>query len=277
MEITIIFIFAIIFSAFGTIVGFGGGIFMLPFLIIFFRIPINVAAGSVILALLPGSLISTYFNAKAKKIDYLAGVALEVPTIIGTVFGSLLTAIIPVIILDIAFAFFVSGIGIYTLKKGFKDNIQAVSKNNIFFRLNRIGPRVIKKTETGAYRISFFVAVAFGMMAGMMAGMFGVGGGFLKTPMMVNIFNIPPSVAAATSLFMIFFTSLTGSFSHYMLGHINFTYSTPIIVGFIVGSFVGNHLNLKLSERFLVKLIGIGLIFAGFAVLLNTIFIKQIM
>jgi hypothetical protein len=112
------------------------------------------------------------------------------------------------------------------------------------------------------------------MIAGMMAGLFGIGGGFLKTPIMVNVFGIPPSVAAATALFMIVFTSLTGSISHYMLGHINFTYSLPIVAGFIVGAFVGNHFNLKISEKTLARLIGFGLVLAGVAVLLNTLFIK---
>ena len=55
---------------------------MLPLLIIFFRIPIDIAVGSVILALLPGSLISTFFNARQKKIDYLAGILLEIPTMV---------------------------------------------------------------------------------------------------------------------------------------------------------------------------------------------------
>ena len=273
VEIVIILLFAIIFSAFGTVVGFGGGIFMIPFLLVFFQIPLNIVAGSVILALLPSSLISTIFNARAHKIDFLAGVALEVPTIVGTISGSLLISFLPVYILEIAFSFFISIIGFYTYRKGYKGNIKP-GKNHIFFKLNKIGPRVIKKTETGAYRISFFVAVCFGMMAGMMAGMFGIGGGFLKTPIMINVFNIPPTIAAATSLFMIVFTSLTGSVSHYLLGNINFTYSVPIIAGFIIGSFVGNHLNLRLSENFLTKLIGVGLVFAGFCVLVNTIVIR---
>jgi hypothetical protein len=272
MQIALIFLFAILFSAFGTIVGFGGGIFMLPFLIIFFGIPINIAAGSIIIALLPGSLISTFYNAREKKIDYLAGIALEVPTIIGTILGSLLTAYIPINILEIIFSFFVSILGVYTYRKGQKKLVH-ISRGHIFFKLNKIGPRVIKKKGNSAYRISFFMAVGFGLLAGMLAGMFGVGGGFLKTPIMVNVFNIPPSVAAATALFMIVFTSLTGSFSHYFLGHINYTYTVPIVTGFIIGAFAGNNLNMKISENFLAKLIGIGLVIAGFSVLINTIFI----
>ena len=273
MDIALIFLFAVLFSAFGTLVGFGGGIFMLPMLIIFFRMPIDIAVGSVILALLPGSIISTYFNARLKKIDYLAGILLEIPTMVGTVAGSLLTSIIPLFVLEIVFAFFVSLVGIYTYRKGGKGNIQA-NRNKFFFKLNKIGPRLIKRSESGAYRISFIVAVSFGLAAGMIAGLFGVGGGFLKTPIMVNVFNIPPSIATATALFMIIFTSLTGTASHYFLGHIEFTYAVPIVAGFIVGAFVGNHLNIKISEKFLAKLIGVGLVFAGFSVLMNILLIQ---
>jgi len=273
IQIVLIFFFAVIFSGFGTLVGFGGGIFMLPLLLIFFNVPINIAVGSVILALLPGSLISTFFNARLKRIDYIAGICLEVPTVIGTVIGSFLTSIIPLLFLEILFSVFVSFVGIYTYRKGEKGKIQ-VSKNHIFFKLNKIGPRIIKRTEAGAYRISLFVATGFGLSAGMLAGLFGVGGGFLKTPIMVNVFNIPPSIAAATALFMIIFTSLTGSVSHFFLGHMDFHYSIPIVGGFIVGAFVGNHLNLKISEKFLAKLIGIGLVFAGISILVNSFLIK---
>ena len=175
--------------------------------------------------------------------------------------------------MEILFSVFVSFVGIYTYRKGGKGDIQ-ISKNHIFFKLNKIGPRVIKRTKAGAYRISFLVANAFGLSAGTLAGLFGVGGGFLKTPIMVNVFNIPPSVAAATALFMIIFTSLTGSVSHFFLGHMNLQYSIPIVAGFIIGAFAGNHINVKISEKFLAKLIGIGLVFAGFSILINTFFIK---
>lgn len=273
MQIILVFLCGVLFSAFGTVVGFGGGIFMIPVLIIFFNVPINIAVGSVILALFPGSLISTYFNFKGKKIDYLAGIFLEVPTIAGTVLGSFLTAIIPLFSLEIIFSVFVSVLGVYTYRKGQRNKMK-LSRDNIFFKLNKIGPRVIRKSGKGAYRISAALASTFGMLAGLMAGLFGIGGGFLKTPIMVNVFGIPPSVAAATALFMIVFTSLTGSVSHYFLGHINFTYSLPIVAGFIVGAFTGNHFNLKISEKALAKLIGLGLLLAGAAVIIKAIIIK---
>ena len=59
MEFILILLLALLFAAFGTIVGFGGGIFMIPILVIGFILPIHVAVGSVILALFPGSLVSS--------------------------------------------------------------------------------------------------------------------------------------------------------------------------------------------------------------------------
>ncbi len=274
MQLIIIFLFAVLFSAFGTVVGFGGGIFMIPFLVIVFKVPINIAVGSIILALFPGSLISTFYNFRAKKIDYLAGIILEIPTVIGTVAGSFLTSILPVDILKIIFSVFILITGIYTFKRGGKSEGKNSSKENVFYKLNKVGPRIIKRTTYGAYRISYSVALFFGLAAGLMAGLFGIGGGFMKTPIMVNVFNIPPSIAAATALFMIVFTSLTGSISHFLLGQINITYSIPIVLGFIIGAFAGKQINFKLPENVLGKLIGIALILAGIAIAVNTFFIK---
>jgi len=264
MEFILILIIASLFSAFGTIIGFGGGIFMIPVLVIVFKVPINIAAGSVIIALIPGSLISSFYNFKRKKIDLSAGVILEIPTIIGTILGAYLTSVLFSNTLEITFALFVSLVGISMIKNK-KDD-----KNmKIFKKINDLNPALIRQSGQLKYRINYFLSSFFGLVAGVMSGLFGIGGGFLKTPIMINVFNIPPSVAAATALFMIFFTSLTGSISHLYLGHLNFKFSTPIVLGFILGAFIGNKLNIKFSEKTIRMLIALGLICAGVSVLIH--------
>ncbi len=270
MEFILILILALLFAAFGTIIGFGGGIFMIPILVIGFNVPINIVVGSVILALLPGSLISSYFNYKRKKIDYRAGITLEIPTILGTILGAYLTSVLALNVLEIVFAFFVSLVGLSVFKKTNQDKEQD-DRLEIFKKLNKFNPAITRKIGNIQYRMSYLLTGIFGLLAGIVSGLFGIGGGFLKTPIMVNVFNIPPSVAAATALFMIVFTSLTGSISHFYLGNLDFFYSIPIIIGFILGAFLGNQLNLKFSERTLKKLIGFGLFTAGFSILLNII------
>ncbi len=271
MTYILITICAVLVSAFGTVVGFGGGVFMIPILVIFFHVPIKFAISSVLLALLPGSLISTLFNAKQKKIDYKGGIILEIPTILGTILGSYLTALLPTLIIEIIFALFISMVGIYNIKTAHTDNSK--HKNSIFYKLNQIGPGIERNSQFGFYRMSHLLTIVFGMLAGMLAGLLGIGGGFLKTPIMVNVFNIPPFVASATALFMIIFTSATGSVSHYLLGNLYFTNALPVVIGFVLGAFIGNSINVRISEIMLRKLIGFGLLLAGVSVLIYSFFL----
>jgi uncharacterized protein len=258
-------------SSFGTIVGFGGGVFMIPILVIIFNIPINIAVGSVIFALFPAAVISSYFNIKDKKVDYQAGIILEIPTMVGTVIGALLTKILPIKMVEIGFSLIICMVGIFNLKNA--EPVKHVDrKDSFFYKLNSIGPGIIRRSKYGAYKISFLLSGLFGLTSGIIAGFLGIGGGFMKTPIMVNVFNLHPIIATSTALFMIMFTSLTGSISHYMLGNIHFRYATPIVLGFIIGAFVGNFWGIKIKGKTIKIYIGIGLILASLSVLIYSLF-----
>ncbi len=244
---------------------------MIPLLVIGFHVPLNIAVGSVLVALFPSALISTVYNARKKLIDYKTGLLLEVPTAFGTVFGSYLSLIIPILILELIFGIFVVYLGINFVLKSYDTKPKNI-KDSLFYKLNRIGPSVIRKTSYGAYRVSFILALVFGIMAGTMAGLFGIGGGFLKVPIMVGVFSTPTQVASATGLFMIVITSLTGSISHYFLGNIHFGYAVHVIIGFVIGALAGNSLSAKLDEHILKRLIGIGLSLSGMVFLIYSVF-----
>jgi uncharacterized membrane protein YfcA len=243
MEILII-LFAVIISAFGTIVGFGGGVFMVPLLVIGFHVPINIAVGSVLVALFPSALISTIYNSRKQLIDYKTGLLLEIPTMFGTVFGSFLSVIIPVLILELIFGVFITYLGVNFIKKSYGEQVRNI-KDSIFYKLNKIGPKVIRRTSYGAYRVSFMLALVFGIIAG--------------------------TSAAATGLFMIVITSLTGSISHYFLGNVHFGYAIPIVIGFVAGAFIGNSITAKIDEHILKRLIGIGLSLSGLVFLIYAV------
>jgi uncharacterized protein len=269
MEILIIF-FAILISAFGTVVGFGGGVFMIPLLVIGFHVPLNIAVGSVLVALFPSALISTLYNWKKKLIDFKTGILLEIPTAFGTVFGSYLSVIIPIFILELIFGIFVVYLGINFIINSYTGKSITI-RNSFFLKLDQIGFAVDRRTEYGNYRVSFILALVFGILAGTTAGLFGIGGGFLKVPIMVGIFSMPAQIASATGLFMITITSLTGSISHYFLGNVHFGYALPIIIGFVIGAIIGNSFSTKIDDHILKRLIGIGLSLSGFVFLVYSI------
>ncbi|QLE02749.1 sulfite exporter TauE/SafE family protein [Galbibacter sp. BG1] len=269
--ITIILILiSMTISMFGSVVGFGGGIFMVPILITVFNFPLTVAVGSVMLSLIPSSVISTFLNRREGFVDFKMGILLEIPTILGVVVGSLLLSYISAERLEVLFAVLVLFLGIsFFLKKKKKKK----RDSGFFYKLNKYKPRYIIKNEKNhvAYRFSVWMVLFFGMLAGTLAGLFGIGGGFLKTPIMLKVFKMPVKIATATALFMIMITSTTGSITHYMLGHIDLSKAWPIMLGFTLGAIGGQQLNLKMKNATLEKLIGMGLVLAALVMMSNFI------
>ena len=255
-----------IISAFGTVVGFGGGIFLVPILVTIFHYKLSFAVGSVMLSLIPSSLLTTWYNRKSGRTDYKMGILLEIPTIVGTIFGSIMLAYISANRLESAFSCLVLLLGLsFFLPKGDKSK----SRKGFFFRMNRMRPSfIIKNDKVGkAYQASLWMIALFGGLAGTIAGLFGVGGGFLKTPIMVKVFKMPAKVAAATALFMIVITSTTGTISHYLLGNVQFQSSWPVMLGFLLGAILGKTFNTKIKDKNLEKMIGLALVLAGLIML----------
>lgn len=270
--IIILLVISFIISLYGSLVGFGGGIFMVPILITFFHFPLHLAVGSCMIALVSSALISTYFNRKNSYVDFKMGTLLEIPTMIGVVIGSLLLSYIAADKLEYIFAAMVFFLG---LSFFIKRKNQSKGKLSFFSRLNKVAPRLIIKNQKNhvAYRVSLLMVLFFGSVSGVLAGLFGVGGGFMKTPIMLKVFKIPPKIATATALFMIVITSITGSVSHYLQGHINFKMAWPVIVGFALGAYFGKKINTHLADKTLERMIGGGLLVA--AIVMTANFIAQ--
>lgn len=263
----LLIIISFLISLFGSIVGFGGGIFIVPILMAFFGYSLELAVSTTMFSLIPSALISTLLNRKAGNVDFKMGILLEIPTVIGVVLGSFLLTYIAPKNLEIVFSILVLGIG----SSFFIKRKEASSKLNFFERLNQLQPRYIIKNRKKhvAYRVSLQMVLFFGMLSGTLAGLFGMGGGFMKTPIMLKVFKIPPKIATATALFMIMITSITGSMSHYLQGHIVFEKTCPVIIGFTLGAIVGHKISTTISSSLLEKLIGFALLLASLIMLFN--------
>ena len=270
MEELLIFILGVIVSGFGTMIGFGGGVFMVPILIIFFGYNIEIAIGATMASLVPGSIAASIFNFKDRSIDYLVGTLIQLPAVAGTVLGAFMVAFLPVQTLQIIFAVFVLLIGIFMLKP--KDQNRHVRHTGMMYRIRRVPTTFIRKNRGRhlAYRLNGGVVSIFGFSSGIVAGLFGIGGGFIQTPMMIKLFRMPASIATSTSLFILVITSFTGFISHYVLGNVLWSRCLPLMAAFAVGAILGNLLKKKRTQSSNTELlIGIGLLLAGIGVLLN--------
>lgn len=88
--------------------------------------------------------------------------------------------------------------------------------------------------------ISVNIALIFGMGAavGFLSGMFGVGGGFLMTPLLIFT-GIPPAVAVATEANQIVASSVSGALAQWRRGNVDIKMGTVLLLGGVCGSFLG--------------------------------------
>ena len=82
------------------------------------------------------------------------------------------------------------------------------------------------------------VVVGLGFAVGLLSGLFGVGGGFLMTPLLIMI-GIPPTVAAASDSNQIVAASASGTYAHYRLGNVDFKMGLYLLIGGVVGGTIG--------------------------------------
>jgi uncharacterized membrane protein YfcA len=83
-----------------------------------------------------------------------------------------------------------------------------------------------------------FVLLGLGAAIGFLSGVFGVGGGFLLTPLLIFI-GVPPAVAVASSANQLVGASLSGVIAHWRRGNVDFKMGFILLLGGLAGSVVG--------------------------------------
>jgi uncharacterized membrane protein YfcA len=120
--------------------------------------------------------------------------------------------------------------------------------------------------------VNIFVILGLGGITGILSGMFGVGGGFLMTPLLIFI-GVPPTVSVATSANQIIASSVSGFLAHWRRGNVDFKMGSFLLVGGIAGSTLGvalfrwlirtGQIDLLISVFYVIFLGAVGTIMAG--------------
>ena len=95
--------------------------------------------------------------------------------------------------------------------------------------------------------VNVFVLFFMGAAVGFLSGMFGVGGGFLITPLLI-FYNIPPAVAVATGANQVIASSFSGALTHFKRGTLDVKLGSLLVVGGIAGAAVGIYVFVLLRE-----------------------------
>ncbi|MDL2399221.1 sulfite exporter TauE/SafE family protein [Rhizobium mayense] len=86
--------------------------------------------------------------------------------------------------------------------------------------------------------VNIFIILGMGAAVGFLSGMFGVGGGFLITPLLI-FYNIPPVVAVATGANQVVASSISGAITHFRRGTLDMKLGTVLLIGGLAGATLG--------------------------------------
>ena len=113
--------------------------------------------------------------------------------------------------------------------------------------------------------VNILLIVLIGMLVGGLSGLFGVGGGFLMTPLLIFL-GIPPAVAVGTEAPHVLASSVSGVIAHWRRKNVDFKMGFFLLIGGVVGSTVGVNLFkiLRIFGQIDIVILMLFLIFLGF-------------
>jgi uncharacterized membrane protein YfcA len=239
----LMFLTAIIFS----MVGLGGGVLYTP-LQIWAGIDFHEAVTTSLFLIMVVSVSASLVYRQADRIDWPLAVTLEAATICGGFAGGLLSTAIPYAVLGMLLAFVVAFAGVTMIRPMSRAKPLASRTSTRFHWARQLGDH--------RYQVNLLVALPLSFGAGLISGLVGVGGGFLKIPMMVLLFGIPIEIAVGSSALMIGITAAGGFAGHWMNGHWNWRASMLLAAAVFVGGQIGSRISLNLSDLHLKRIFG---------------------
>jgi uncharacterized protein len=106
--------------------------------------------------------------------------------------------------------------------------------------------------------MTYLALLAIGLIAGVFAGMFGIGGGIVIVPALLLVVKMKELDAIATSLAaMIPPVGLLGAMAYYRTGHINIRYAALVALGIFLGAYFGARIMISLPPTLIRRLYGV--------------------
>ncbi len=259
----------------GSMSGMGGGVILIPAMTLL-GIDIKHAIGISIISVIATSSGSASAYVRDHITNLKVGMFLEMFTIVGALVGAAIT-----IASNERFLFILFGLVLLTswgvlFFKSHADWHSARHQDRLSHWLELSGSyydqSTHEKIDYQASRAYLGGPLMFG--AGLIAGLLGIGAGALKVLIHDLVMGLPPKVSTTTSNLIIGVTALAGASVYLAAGLVDPAQAAPVILGIILGAFIGTRLLVRLTNRsvrqfFLVILLilGVEMILRGLGVI----------
>jgi len=250
----------------GALTGLGGGVVIVPVLVLLFKVDIRYAIGASLVSVIATSSGAAAAYVREGLSNVRIGMFLEVATTLGALLGAYLTAKISSHWIAIIFglALLYSAYSSYR-QKG--DNPAITKPNPLATRLQLSGtyPHEVDGRDLEEPYLAQNVPAGFGIMfgAGTLSGLLGIGSGAVKVLAMDVAMKLPFKVSTTTSNFMIGVTAAASAGIYLARGYIDPGLAMPVMLGVLGGSMIGSRLLVKAKVTTLKILFGVVIVALG--------------
>ena len=235
------------------LLGMGGGSILVPVLLFVFSLPIKEAIGTSLCIIVLTAFSGIIVHWKEKQVHLKLAIVMALTGVIGAQLGSYLNKITPDNIIKLIFI-------IVVIIFGFK---MWIGTNN--------GGKETFAANTSNIRFNKSLASILGLIAGTGSGLLGIGGALIMLPVMHIFLHVPMNICVGTSLFIVFFNSLSGAVGYIARGDANLKLAILIAVGSVAAAPFGAKLSVKISREKLRKIFAVVLVLAGIAILFKKV------
>lgn len=233
----------------GALTGLGGGVVLIPALVLLFHVNIHYAMGA--------SLISVIATSSGTAIAYLRegytnlriGMFLETGAVIGALIGALSVKLISPAAIAIIFGFVLMLSAYLTVRRKEEHETPLQTSHPWATRLELNGNHpVAGKLESYTVQ-NVPTALSIMTIAGALSGLLGIGSGALKVLAMDQAMRLPYKVATTTSNFIIGITAAVSAGVYFANGYIDPGLTFPVMIGVLCGAFSGARILAKIHNR----------------------------
>lgn len=248
----------------GGFFGVGGGFIAAPALF-WTGMPLNIVVGTDLAHMTGKSIVAAKRHRSLGHVDVRMGVVMVAGTVLGIEAGAQLIELLERIgnvnqVIGITYIIVLVGIGAFTAWEALKalrlmnrqqqeahhDGLERVDAEDVLAfeglsqRLARIRLwPMVSFPISGIPEISLWIVLGVGFLTGILAGFLGVGGGFIRMPMLVYFVGMPTHIAVGTDLFEIIISAGYGTITHALKGNVDIVVALVMQTGAAVGAQIG--------------------------------------
>jgi hypothetical protein len=257
-------------GVFGSLLGLGGGVLIVPLLTLGFGLPLREAVGVSLVCVIMTSSTAAGVYLERHVANLRLGMALELFTAVGALVGGAIAFIVDESVLEVLFAALLGYVAISMIRAGRgtgpadtgdTEDSEAPPPDELSGELSGTGYRV---RNLG---IGFVGSTGAGVVSALM----GIGGGIIKVPLMHLAMGVPLRVATATSNVMIGITAATSAVIYLIRGEINPYVAGPTAIGVFVGATVGSRIAHRIDLRVLRAMFVVVLLYTALQMLLQVV------